>query len=85
VVVASSKVVMVMLMWQDVQHSSCDVLRVGCKWLKSKQLQHRWKIPFLGMKKKNLIFVILKCENYPLILSENKNIPASGRYSQFNL
>jgi hypothetical protein len=24
------------------------------------------------MKKKNLIFVILKCENYPLILTEKK-------------
>jgi hypothetical protein len=32
-------------------------------------------------KKKNLIFVILKCENYPLILTENKSIPASGRQS----
>ena len=27
----SSKVVMVDVMLMDVQHSSCDVLRVGCK------------------------------------------------------
>jgi hypothetical protein len=84
------KVGIVIMIWcdmiVDVQHSSCDVLRVGwndsmeisrftwpgkvvgsivfsevhvimwcveggLKWLMGKQLQHRWKSPFLGVKK----------------------------------
>ena len=73
------------LMWHDevnVQHSSCDVLRVGWKYLRVNNCNTDKNPPFLGWKKL-LKLVILKCEIYPLILTEKKTIHASGRKSPF--
>ena len=35
-----------------------------------KQLQHRWKIPFLWMKQNHLLFIFLQCEINPFSLTE---------------
>ena len=72
------------LLWFDVTWWSwCSTFIMWCvegglKILKSKQLQHRWKSPFLEMKKLCKL-VILKCEIYPLILTEKKTyLPVKG-------
>ena len=62
------------LMWcdeVDVQHSLCDVLRVGWKYLRVNNCNTDENPPFLGWKKL-LKLVILKCEIYPFILTEKK-------------
>jgi hypothetical protein len=63
----------------DVQHSSCDVLRVGWNDLKVNNYNTDENPPFLGWKKL-LKFVILKCEIYPLkVLTEKKTyLPMEG-------